>query len=308
MSGLAIGLLVIGALFFVGSFFLQEKLSSSDMDEIKGLGEKEMKAILEANMDQANQRLETMLTEKLDEKMNELEVRSDKEVNDKILSIGEFSDTVFDSMKKTHEEIMFLYQMLNDKQEKLTEMTTSIGNAQSHIRAILSSLPESDPAVQVAKSRQTAQTVQAVPTAPSPVPAAVQHAAAVTQEVAPVSTPVQAASEPSVIMEAAPVAAPEPMISPRKEEAQLEAELDAMLQKEQVTKAAPNQEQAVEALKQHITSTSGRTAGDSKALRAQILTMHHQGYSQIEIAKKTGRGLGEIQLILELFDEGEETA
>lgn len=152
MSELAIGFLVIGALFFVGSFFLQEKLSSSDMDEIKGLGEKEMKSILESNVKKANEQIASLLEEKLEDKVNELEVRSDKEVNDKLLSIGEFSDTVFDSMKKTHEEIMFLYQMLNDKQEKLTEMTTSIGNAQSQIRAILSSLPDQEVIAKAAAS------------------------------------------------------------------------------------------------------------------------------------------------------------
>ena len=40
------------------------------------------------------------------------------------------------------------------------------------------------------------------------------------------------------------------MTSPRKEEAQLEAALHAVMEKEQVTKDAPNQQQAVEALKQ----------------------------------------------------------
>ncbi|MCR4868275.1 MAG: hypothetical protein K5889_02210 [Lachnospiraceae bacterium] len=297
MSGLAIGLLVIGALFFVGSFFLQEKLSSSDMDEIKGLGEKEIQSILAENVNEANRQLEEILSEKLDEKLNELEVRTDKEVNDKLLSIGEFSDTVFDSMKKTHEEIMFLYQMLNDKQEKLTEMTTAIGNAQSHIRAILSSMPENGAAGAVA----TAPTIPATPLPKQP-----QDPVQNPIEVMPVVNPVPTTSPSITPNQPSALQTEGAMISPRKEEAQLEAELHAMMEKEQDTKDAPNQQQAVEALKQHI--NSGRAAGDSKALREQILMMHHQGYSQIEIAKKTGRGLGEIQLILELFDEGEESS
>ncbi len=294
MSELAIGFLVIGALFFVGSFFLQEKLSSSDMDEIKGLGEKEMKSILESNVKKANEQIASLLEEKLEDKVNELEVRSDKEVNDKLLSIGEFSDTVFDSMKKTHEEIMFLYQMLNDKQEKLTEMTTSIGNAQSQIRAILSSLPDQEVIAKVAASQKMPAAVAEESTVPS---------STVESSVAEIYTPKDL--DPSPEMQKT-TEKPKPVSVPRKEEAQLEAALDAILQKEQQPQERAEVKQPEETPKQPVAKS--RTAGDSKALRSQILTMHHQGYSQIEIAKKTGRGLGEIQLILELFDEGEETA
>lgn len=294
MSELAIGFLVIGALFFVGSFFLQEKLSSSDMDEIKGLGEKEMKSILESNVKKANEQIASLLEEKLEDKVNELEVRSDKEVNDKLLSIGEFSDTVFDSMKKTHEEIMFLYQMLNDKQEKLTEMTTSIGNAQSQIRAILSSLPDQEVIAKVAASQKMPAAVAEESTVPS---------STVESSVAEIYTPKNL--DPSPEMQKT-TEKPKPVSVPRKEEAQLEAALDAILQKEQQPQERAEVKQPEETPKQPVAKS--RTAGDSKALRSQILTMHHQGYSQIEIAKKTGRGLGEIQLILELFDEGEETA
>ena len=36
--------------------------------------------------------------------------------------------------------------------------------------------------------------------------------------------------------------------------------------------------------------------------------MYHQGYSLLDIAKETGKGIGEVTLILELFDEKEEKA
>ena len=47
MTGLQISLLVIGIVFLVGSFFVSEKLSSSDVQEIQKLGEKEIKVLLE---------------------------------------------------------------------------------------------------------------------------------------------------------------------------------------------------------------------------------------------------------------------
>ena len=42
MAGLEIGLVVIGVLIFAGSFFITEKLSSSDMQEITKISKDEI--------------------------------------------------------------------------------------------------------------------------------------------------------------------------------------------------------------------------------------------------------------------------
>ena len=47
---------------------------------------------------------------------------------------------------------------------------------------------------------------------------------------------------------------------------------------------------------------------DTKKIREKIISMYHQGYSLLDIAKETGKGIGEVTLILELFDEKEEKA
>ena len=38
-------------------------------------------------------------------------------------------------------------------------------------------------------------------------------------------------------------------------------------------------------------------------LKKKIVSMHQEGFSEVEIAKKCGVGIGEIKLILGLFDE-----
>lgn len=38
---------------------------------------------------------------------------------------------------------------------------------------------------------------------------------------------------------------------------------------------------------------------------ASLLQLHHEGYSIEEIARRTGRGIGELQLIFQLLDVGE---
>ncbi len=47
------------------------------------------------------------------------------------MSIGEYADTVLSSMNTSHDEIVFLYDMLNDKQEKLTSLTRDLQHMES---------------------------------------------------------------------------------------------------------------------------------------------------------------------------------
>lgn len=57
------------------------------------------------------------------------------EDNSKIMAINEYSDTVLDSINKAHNEIMFLYSMLNDKNDELTRLSGDIDKASSRLRS-----------------------------------------------------------------------------------------------------------------------------------------------------------------------------
>ncbi len=51
------------------------------------------------------------------------------------MAINEYSDTVLDSINKAHNEIMFLYSMLNDKHDELTRLSGDIDKASSRLRS-----------------------------------------------------------------------------------------------------------------------------------------------------------------------------
>ena len=133
MSELAIGFLVIGALFFVGSFFLQEKLSSSDMDEIKGLGEKEMKSILESNVKKANEQIASLLEEKLEDKVKELKLKmSSLDFIQEIISAKEISTN---DAKKLYKSIDVFEAFIKGKFMELRSflfLTYNYGWGESH--------------------------------------------------------------------------------------------------------------------------------------------------------------------------------
>ena len=281
MTGLEIGLLIIGAVFFIGSFFISEKISPSDMNEISGLSEDQIKALVEKQLNDADDRIDKAISDKVDEKSEEFIAGADKETNNRIMSIGEYADSVYDSMNKTHDEILFMYQMLNDKQETMTKLTKSLGEAESHVRELLSESEKQknliieqnnvNPAVQVDDSiKETNQTDNSVfPPLPQ------------------VKTEAQSSDEPDL----------------KKEEA---AEALSDLKAQADDNSEDNIPDAKKAEKKEESKSSNQA--DTKKIREKIISMYHQGYSLLDIAKETGKGIGEVTLILELFDEKEEKA
>lgn len=229
MTALQIILLVIGLVFLVGSFFVSEKLSSSDLEEMKKMSQQEIKIILDKELQNADASIEQKIQEKLDDVIEELERKSDKETNDKIMAISEYSDTVLNSMNKSHEEIIFMYDMLNDKQEKTSELTKELQIMESAVVQMEQALDDKMEQVQLEMQRQIE-------------------------------------------------------LSQMKEETSAEPEITI--------------EEALQ------TQLSGEdvmsVAGDNQ----EILSLYKEGMSEVDIAKKLGRGLGEIKLVLGLFSEG----
>jgi len=120
MTGVAWILLLIGVVFMIGSFFVTEKLSPSELNQIAELSEEELKRIIDRGLKNAETRIEDAIDEQVDQSSEKVDRSLEKVTNDKIMAISEYSDTVIESMNKTHNEIMFLYSMLNDKHTELT--------------------------------------------------------------------------------------------------------------------------------------------------------------------------------------------
>lgn len=229
MTALQIILLAIGVVFLVGSFFVSEKLSSSDLEEVKKMSQQEIKIILDKELQGAADTIEQRIQGKLDEALEDLEQKSDRETNNKIMAISEYSDTVLNSMNKSHEEIIFMYDMLNDKQERVTEITKEMQLMESAISQMEQALDEKMLWVEQEAQRQIELT----------------------------NIPDMTQKEQQVTME--------------------------------------------EALQSQLTEDEAdKIAGDNR----EILSLYEEGYSEVEIAKKLGRGLGEIKLVLGLFSEG----
>lgn len=126
MTGIEITLILIGIVFIFASFFMQEKLTHKEMGEIAGLSEKQLNMIVERQLKNANGQIEDAIDEIADESLEIAKRAMEKETNEKIMAISEYSNTVIEAMNKTHNEVLFLYNMLDDKHKELTELATNL--------------------------------------------------------------------------------------------------------------------------------------------------------------------------------------
>ena len=126
MTGVEILLLVTGVVFFIASFFITEKLGPGELNKIGELSNEEIQRIMERELQKVTDEIEGRVEEKAEEALVNSERMMEKECNEKIMAISEYSDTVVESMNKTHNEIMFLYSMLNDKHAELTDSSAKL--------------------------------------------------------------------------------------------------------------------------------------------------------------------------------------
>lgn len=113
-------LLITGALVFTISFLLPtgKKEKKEEEAEVR-IPEEELREKIEGEVREAQQKINDIVEETVKYSMEKTERVMEKTSNEKIMAINEFSNTVLEQIGKNHKEAVFLYDMLNDKHDKL---------------------------------------------------------------------------------------------------------------------------------------------------------------------------------------------
>ena len=82
--------------------------------------------LINKEMEDAKTKVTEVVDETLEYAVEKTERASERISNEKIMAINEYSETVLADMNKTHQEIMFLYDMLNDKHKNLKETVQQV--------------------------------------------------------------------------------------------------------------------------------------------------------------------------------------
>lgn len=142
MSVLEIVLIVIGLVLFVGSFFIAEKLSSSDVKKVAEMSESELKIVIESELNEAKAKISEIVDDSVDLSINKIKRDLDKETTDKLMAIGEYSSETEKVLSKANKEATFLYSMLSDKREEIGECLDRLDELMAEYRELQSNVPE----------------------------------------------------------------------------------------------------------------------------------------------------------------------
>ena len=121
MTPVVITLMIIGVVFLIGSFMVQEKLSQEDVERIAGLSEKEIHMIMDKHLNMAENRVDDVIDEAIEASISVTKRAMEKETNEKIMALGNYSETIMEEINKNHMEVMFLYNMLTEKEDTLKD-------------------------------------------------------------------------------------------------------------------------------------------------------------------------------------------
>ena len=322
MTGLEIALFVLGAAFIVISFFIIDNgegaaKSPSEND----VSRETIRRISADAIEDINRKSDSIVAESEDR----LEAIS----NDKIIAVGEYSDQVIEKINSNHKEVVFLYQMLTDKEEELKSTAMKLDN----IRIECEKLIKSEVALEVQRSNDNAAGAQMRVQNREPEPERIADDP-VAQSLKKVLDKISKAEAGEVTDEPADAVAPEetviseaqpeqPVIQPPKEEVPLDPKEKALedarrraraaakerskaqTQQAQAQAARPavKQQPAREPRVRRQTVPVEAEGRDNRSLsrNEEIISLHKQGKSVMEISKLLSMGQGEVRLIINLY-------
>lgn len=357
MSVLEITLILMGIIIFIGSFLIPVRKETQKTAET--VDEQMIRDMVDREVQEAQTKIGDIVDETITYAMEKTERSMDRLTNEKMLAVNEYSDTVLGEINKNHQEVVFLYDMLNDKHENLKTTAAEAEKTVQKVRETVKDaqhsvapLTQGTPATEV-QTAGVQQMQQEEPVQQRRTLSRIQPEASVTAE--------QAAGIPSEVTaqgEDEAQAQPETFVRMRPEtltqiqpeafvQTQSAAEADLLRQqKEEIQETAVHGQQAkvaqaenaqAEALRKRLADKSAQVplkeAKPAKKKRSvttksaevqngpevtvsldrtgaagkrnnneRILELHRSGKSNMAIAKELGLGIGEVKLVIDLFE------
>lgn len=263
MSLTEVVLIILGILLLVLSYLLPAKGAGRGEAGIK-IDEELIKGLVEKAVREEKKHINDMVDETLTYSMEKTERAMERLTNEKIMAINEYSDQVLESIHKAHQEVIFLYDMLNDKHDNfvgtVSDATKKMKEIKQEVEDIRIAVKESAAihpgGISEAEKRETEESEE---------------------------TEIKRISDGSEEPEFVP-------IMPQKAEA-----LDRVLQE---AKEMPKDENGM--FQKEEASHKGNQSYNNNE---KILRMHKLGMSNKAIARELGLGVGEVKLVIGLYEQ-----
>lgn len=299
MSVTEIILLILGILVFILSFILPGR-ASSKVEEGTQIDEEQIREMLDKEVEEAKRQISDIVDETITYSMEKTERSMDRLTNEKMMAVNEYSDTVLEQINKNHKEAVFLYDMLNDKHENLK---TTVSEAVKTASEVKQTVKDAEITAKEAeeKAREVQESLQMQERLPEASAWQETFEALRTEAAEPAEQEVvaweSAAAEPEAenVMQEEAVEEKDDFvpISLKRAEVIIPPAQEDMPQKKTTRK--PKAEKT-------DLSLASPTRTGSQNNNERILELHKAGKSNMAIAKELGIGIGEVKLVIDLFE------
>ena len=280
MGATEIVLLVLGIIAFVLSFVIPAKKEKIRKESLKDAKE-EIQRMVDEAVKEANSNIEDNVTEISDYNVEKAERAMERLCNEKIMAINEYSSTVLESIDKNHQEVMFLYDMLNAKHDTLKETAATVEKTVKEVKQTAQ-----DVAVEMKEVREIKEEkddeLQMIS-----LDKFVPEIDEKREEIA--KNNIEAVTE---------------IGNDEKPAEDVVKQLDVIKStksKKGTSRKKVAKTKDVEAPDLNIGSLGTKKDGGRNS-NERILQLHNAGKSNVAIAKELGLGIGEVKLVIDLFE------
>lgn len=126
-------LIMVGVVFLILSYVLPMGKGENTAEAGTRIDEGFIRSLIEKEVGNVRNHINDMVDETLSYSMEKTERAMERLTNEKIMAVNEYSEQVLEGINKNHQEVIFLYDMLNDKHDKFIR---TVGEADRKMKEI----------------------------------------------------------------------------------------------------------------------------------------------------------------------------
>ncbi len=281
MTGIQIFLILLGVVTVAGSFIfsdLLEKGNGADSGSLAGLSDENVKKKIDEAVESA---VGIAVDDAIEQRLDKTEAQLEKISNEKIMALNDYSETVLAEIHKNHEEVMFLYGMLNDKEEELKNTVKDIEAVKKSVKIMIDEF-EAESWAEESIPAEKPESVNWTDVLPEQMEFEPDTSTWENR-----GTDVSDSSQSSLQNQ-------EPDID-------FDADLEWIFDQPEAAEPDEDVTEFRISVKQEKKGVALKAGNSGKNNNQRILDLYSQGKNNVEIAKELDLGIGEVRLVIDLY-------
>ena len=134
MSATEVILIIIGFIAVVVGYVMPAHMGATKQEINIEKAKKHVDHVVRHSLNDAKETIRGQIEDSLEENLVKSERGMERITNDKMTAISEYADTVMGDIHKNHDEVVFMYDMLNDKHKNLTTLVSDVSKSAADAR------------------------------------------------------------------------------------------------------------------------------------------------------------------------------